>query len=151
MIIWWPGIKNWRRSMTVAWKPNWKVFNWRLHSALGFWTLLLILMWGISGVYVSYPQPFHATLDYLDPLPEEFTEDERFGDFILRWTARLHFGRFAGIPVKVLFVILGLAPSVLFITGGLMWWNRVLRPAMRRAEEPDMVRPDGLALDSRRL
>ena len=150
MVVWWPGIRNWRRSLGVRWKPNWKVFNWRLHSALGFWTLLLILLWGISGIYVSYPQPFHSALDYFDP-PNDESVDERLGDVALRWTARLHFGRFAGVPVKVLFVVLGLAPAALFVTGGLMWWNRVLRPAMRRSAESEMVRPDGLALDPRRL
>jgi uncharacterized iron-regulated membrane protein len=28
--------------------------------------------------------------------------------------------------VKVLWTIFGLAPALLFVTGGLMWWNRVL-------------------------
>jgi uncharacterized iron-regulated membrane protein len=150
LVIWWPGIKNWRRSLTVAWKPNWKVFNWRLHSALGFWTLLLVLLWGVTGIYVSYPAPFHDALDYFVPPSEDFSQ-ERLGDVILQWTARLHFGRFAGIPLKVLYVVLGLAPAVLFVSGGLMWWNRVVRPAMRRAgaAEAEVVRPDGLSLDPR--
>jgi uncharacterized iron-regulated membrane protein len=34
--------------------------------------------------------------------------------------------------VKALWVILGFAPPVLFFTGVLMWWNRVLHPAARR-------------------
>ncbi len=149
IVIWWPGVKNWRRSATVAWKPNWKVFNWRLHSALGLWTLLFVVVWGVTGLYVSYPSPFHTALDYFDPIGEDFTQ-ERLGDVILQWTARLHFGRFAGIPVKVLYVILGLAPSALFVTGAVMWWNRVLRPAIRRVEETELIRPDGLALNTRR-
>ena len=35
---------------------------------------------------------------------------------------RLHFG---GLPVKAGWVVLGLAPPTLFVTGFLMWWNRV--------------------------
>jgi uncharacterized iron-regulated membrane protein len=30
--------------------------------------------------------------------------------------------------------VLGLIPLVLFITGAVMWWNRVLRPALQRQE-----------------
>jgi uncharacterized iron-regulated membrane protein len=33
--------------------------------------------------------------------------------------------------VKWLYVILGLVPAVLFVTGAIMWWNRVLRPALK--------------------
>jgi len=48
------------------------------------------------------------------------------GDKIVRWFTYLHFGNFAGPKTKTLWVILGLAPVGLFITGVLMWWNRVL-------------------------
>jgi len=34
--------------------------------------------------------------------------------------------------VKVLWVVLGFAPVVLFGTALLMWWNRVLSPLARR-------------------
>jgi uncharacterized iron-regulated membrane protein len=48
------------------------------------------------------------------------------GDVFLRWFYYLHFGNFADWGVKALWVVLGLAPPFLFITGALMWWNRVL-------------------------
>src|SRR5262249_37424482 len=35
---------------------------------------------------------------------------------------------------KALWTVLGLIPVVLFITGAVMWWNRVLRPALQRQE-----------------
>jgi uncharacterized iron-regulated membrane protein len=37
-VICWPGIKNWRRSLTVKWNTRFARFSWDLHSALGFWT-----------------------------------------------------------------------------------------------------------------
>ena len=41
---------------------------------------------------------------------------------------RLHFGRFRTAPVwQALWVPLGLVPAAMFITGGFMWFNRVLR------------------------
>ncbi len=36
----------------------------------------------------------------------------------------LHFGKFAGLPGKLLWFVLGLAPAFLFGSGCLMWWNR---------------------------
>src|SRR5437868_11973839 len=31
LVIWWPGIKKWRRSLTLSRGVSWKLFNWRLH------------------------------------------------------------------------------------------------------------------------
>jgi uncharacterized iron-regulated membrane protein len=55
------------------------------------------------------------------------------GDKFIRWLYWLHFGNFAGNGVKALWVALGLLPSLLFVTGTIMWWNRVLSPSARRA------------------
>jgi uncharacterized iron-regulated membrane protein len=44
----------------------------------------------------------------------------------------LHFGTFGGNLTRVLWIILGLAPAVLYVSGLLMWWNRSILPAMRR-------------------
>ena len=46
--IWWPGIRNWKRSLVIDLRSNWKRLNWSLHSALGFWFLGFILLWGIT-------------------------------------------------------------------------------------------------------
>src|SRR6267378_1290367 len=59
-IIWWPGIGHWRRALTVNWKFPFARLSWDLHSALGFWGFLFVLMWGISGLYFAFPQPFNA-------------------------------------------------------------------------------------------
>jgi uncharacterized iron-regulated membrane protein len=129
-IIWWPGIKHWRGSLTVGSKENYRGFNWALHSALGFWSLAFIVMWGISGLYLSIPESFNAVADYLEPVGEP-AKTTRFGDQVLLWLSRLHFGRFAGLPVEIIWTVFGLMPAVLFLTGALLWWKRVLRPRMR--------------------
>src|SRR5262249_3335859 len=56
------------------------------------------------------------------------------GDKIVRWFTYLHFGNFAGPKTKTLWAFLGLAPVGLFVTGVLMWWNRVLRRSKAGAE-----------------
>ena len=132
-ILWWPGIMSWRRSLTIDWKRSHQRLNWSIHNAVGFWMLAFILMWGISGIYLSVPQPFGALVDYLQPLGES-SPATRTGDTALFWLARLHFGRFSGFGVKALWTVLGLAPVVLAITGVLMWWNRVVRRRPRGSE-----------------
>jgi uncharacterized iron-regulated membrane protein len=49
------------------------------------------------------------------------------GDKVLRWVYYLHFGNFAGNKTKALWAALGLLPVILFITGFIMWWNRVMK------------------------
>jgi len=50
------------------------------------------------------------------------------GDAIMAWVAPLHVGNFAGDGVRVLWMLCGLAPPLLFVTGFTMWWTRVVRP-----------------------
>jgi len=61
------------------------------------------------------------------------------GDVFLRWFYYLHFGNFGDWPVKALWVALGLAPPFLFVTGAIMWWNRVLSREARAARETPAV------------
>jgi uncharacterized iron-regulated membrane protein len=139
-IIWWPGVKTWKRSLAIVWRTSWNRFTWHLHSALGFWSLAFLIMWGVTGAYLSYPDPFNATVEYLQPLDEANPVD-RLGDTILYWFAYLHFGRFRGrIPgcasgcgstLQFVWAFIGLVPPAMFVTGAIMWWNRVVGPRKR--------------------
>lgn len=50
------------------------------------------------------------------------------------WASQVHFGTFGGPVTMVLWVLLGLAPVVLGVTGTVMWFTR---RAKRRARRPD--------------
>jgi uncharacterized iron-regulated membrane protein len=50
------------------------------------------------------------------------------GDVIMDWVAPLHVGSFGGMTIRVAWLILGLAPPLLFVTAFIMWWSRVVRP-----------------------
>jgi len=130
-VVWWPGTQNWWRSLSLSFRVGWKRFNWDLHSAMGIWTSLFILMWGITGIYAALPAPFRAIVDYFDPPKDEFL-GLRAGDRFLRLVSRIHFGTFAGrspvtVPIKVIWCVVGFVPVFLFMTGVIMWWNRVFR------------------------
>jgi len=133
-IVWWPGIESWRRSLAIHRGAGWKRFNWDLHSAIGFWTCAFSFMWGVTGIYVVYQWPFQRLVG-LFIVPDLFHPRQSLDNRILLWLTKLHFGNFGpwDWPLKIVWVILGLAPALLFVTGVIMWWNRVLRPSARQA------------------
>jgi uncharacterized iron-regulated membrane protein len=140
VVIWWPGVKTWKRSLGIVWRTSWNRFTWHLHSALGFWSLAFVIMWGLTGAYLSYPDPFNAAVEYLQPLDESNPVD-RLGDTVLYWFAYLHFGRFrgrlascgvaCGSTLQFVWALVGLIPPAMFVTGAIMWWNRVVSPRRR--------------------
>ena len=143
MIVWWPGVKTWRRSLVVHRNTGWRRFTWELHSAIGFWTFGFLVIFGVSGVYLGNPQLFQDLADRIQP-PTAANAGFRAVDQILYWIAYLHFGRVNGIGIpcsgpgfcdiatKSVWAFFGLAPAAMFVTGAAMWWNRVLRKRLRR-------------------
>src|SRR6185503_17811470 len=49
------------------------------------------------------------------------------GDVIMAWVGPLHVGNFGGMGIRFAWLILGLSPALLFVTGFVMWWTRVVR------------------------
>lgn len=54
------------------------------------------------------------------------------GPRLLHLRYPLHIGHYGGWSVRILYVLVGLTPAFLFITGCLMWWNRYSIPRRRR-------------------
>jgi uncharacterized iron-regulated membrane protein len=143
LVIWWPGVRRWRRSLTVHRGTGWKRFTWDLHSAIGFWSFAFILVFAASGIYLCFPQAIGALADRIQPVTAQ-NAGQRFVDGLLYWLAYLHFGRINGIgipcsgpgvcdqTVKATWAVFGLAPAVMFATGSIMWWNRVVRRWRRK-------------------
>jgi uncharacterized iron-regulated membrane protein len=213
LIIWWPGLGMWRRSMTVDFRRSWKRINWDLHGAVGFWSAAVLMMWAVTGIYFAFPATFKSAVNAVSPItvnraptstrrasageavpswraligraqqrmPGQFVArvvvpyNERaaflvmfspvsptplgsaelapvyldqfsgailsepphggrsLGDVVMAWVVPLHVGSFGGTGVRLLWLLLGLMPPLLFTTGLVMWWTRVLRPRWLRA------------------
>ncbi|HMB73655.1 MAG TPA: PepSY-associated TM helix domain-containing protein [Gammaproteobacteria bacterium] len=119
-ILWWPrGL--WRRSVTFSFREHGIAFLWRLHSSIGFWSLPLLLIWGVTAAYFGFPEPVEQTIDYFDPDPTDF---ERPGEGALLTLIAAHFGRFGPLPVRFIWMTAGMVPVVLFVSGFLMWLRR---------------------------
>ncbi|MGA2880566.1 MAG: PepSY-associated TM helix domain-containing protein [Bryobacteraceae bacterium] len=146
IVVWWPGIKTWRRSLTVHKNVGWQRFTWNLHSMIGFWSLGFILLFGISGVYLGNPELFQDLADRIEPLTDANART-RTVDQVTYWLAYLHVGRINGIGIpcsgpglcdatmKLLWAVFGLTPALMFVTGAVMWWNRVVRKKLRRSSQ----------------
>jgi uncharacterized iron-regulated membrane protein len=215
LVIWWPGRSKWRRSLTVDFRRQWKRVNWDLHSVIGIWTVLLVMMWAVTGVYFAFPAAFRSTVNRISPITvtraprsiqaqagraaapawralldqarrhapgqhvarvvvpsspsaaflvmfssqrptpagsadltpvylDQYTGellaqtppgDRTAGDLIMAWVAPLHVGNFGGLGVRIAWLVLGLSPPMLFVTGFIMWWTRVVRSRWMRLSQ----------------
>lgn len=130
-VIWWPGSARWRRSLTLRRSVGWRRLTWDLHSVLGSWGFLLVLMWALTGIYLSFPSTFSSLLKLLWVQGAPTSVSHSAGRAI-DWLVQLHVVRSFGPEMRACLAILGLVPAALFITGILMWWNRVLRRPLAR-------------------
>jgi len=143
LVVWWPGIRTYRRSLWVSRGMGWRGLIWHLHSAIGFWSLAFMMVFGLSGFYLAFPEAAQDWADRIEP-PTAANAGIRIVDKFTYWLAYLHFGRINGIGIpchgpgfcdqttKAVWAIFGLAPAVMFVTGAILWWNRVLRPRLRK-------------------
>lgn len=89
---------------------------------------------GSAAHFIRVADPPAASTDAPPPRRRRAPPRLSTGDKVIQWLYYIHFGNFGGWPIKVIWTILGFAPVLLFITGVIMWWNRVLSPEARRAK-----------------
>lgn len=79
LILWWPKKGFWRRALWIRKGAKGLSFNLDLHHAVGFWGMIVFLLMSISGVYLVFPETFHASVAAVlptgvnadAPLPEQ--------------------------------------------------------------------------------
>ena len=113
IVVWWPGVSRWKRSLVMKRGVGWKRFNWDLHSALGFWCFPFVLMWAVSGAYLVFQNELYAW-GVFDPWGR-----------VAFWLAQLHLGQFNEV-VQAAWVPLGLTPAILAFTGMFICCRRII-------------------------
>ncbi|HLG99130.1 MAG TPA: PepSY-associated TM helix domain-containing protein [Bryobacteraceae bacterium] len=68
LVIWWPGIRTWRRALVVDLKRGWRRINFDLHSAAGFWTLAIVSFWAVTGIYFAWPRQTFLFVNSFSPV-----------------------------------------------------------------------------------
>lgn len=131
LFIWWQGRRRWKEGLVIR-RDSPRGLYWQVHSFLGFWSLLLMFAWGLTGVYFAFPEPFNQFIDFMDGDLDDFDRPEGWLLFLID----LHFGRFGGLWSRLIWTVLGLLPAVLFFTGFVLWWRRVVRRQLRALKAP---------------
>ena len=102
----------------------------------------LIAPIGADGVYALWGKHEGAALFagqvvvHIDPytgqvLKQIDSRTQPWGLRLIVMSYSIHFGTWGGLTTRVLWLIAGLIPGALFLSGFLMWWNRVVRRKLR--------------------
>lgn len=68
LILWWRGSRRWRQGLTVRRGLGTAGTHRELHSAVGFWTSLALLMWGVTGAAFIFPVTFTNAIGWFSPV-----------------------------------------------------------------------------------
>jgi uncharacterized iron-regulated membrane protein len=83
LIIWFPQkLKHWRQGLKIKWNAGWKRVNHDLHNSLAFYSLIFLLLMGLTGPQWSfewYRTGLQKTLGTYKPkeAPKEKGGDEK--------------------------------------------------------------------------
>ena len=65
LIVWWPGLSRVGQAFVVHLDRGWRRIVWELHGAAAIWSVALLIVWAVSGIYFSFPVPFRAATENL--------------------------------------------------------------------------------------
>lgn len=129
LLLWWQGKARWYHGLVVLPRHP-RGFLWQLHNFLGFWGLLLMLAWGISGLQLGFPREFASVVRFFDDTPG----DGQGLDRALRFFRSVHFARIGeGDAVRWAWTVASLLPCLLLISGVIAWIQRLLRKRRNNA------------------
>jgi uncharacterized iron-regulated membrane protein len=57
LILWWPGVRRWAAALVINSKAGWRRLNWDLHTVIGFWTSVALIVIIFTGVDFAFPGP----------------------------------------------------------------------------------------------
>lgn len=128
LLIWWQGKRRWWEGLIIN-PSSTRSLWWQTHSFCGFWALVLMLAWGVSGFQLGFPQQMNALLEF-------FGREPSFGPSrsgVLGFFRDVHFARpgSGNSFVRWLWIIASFLPAVMFVSGFIIWWKRVVIRAFR--------------------
>lgn len=70
LVLWWRGRRHWRQGLSIRRGTRTAIFHRDLHSAVGIWTSLALLMWGVTGAAFVFPTTFTNAIGWFSPVGE---------------------------------------------------------------------------------
>jgi len=127
LVIWWQGKRRWWEGLIIV-PGSSRSMLWQLHSFLGFWFLILILSYGISGYQLGFPREMGTFLEFLGVEPGNF----RSG--VMGFFRDVHFANPGGQNpfARWAWIFATTIPAFMIISGAYLWWKRVLKPRIER-------------------
>ncbi len=122
VMIWWRGQARWFEGLQIKRKSK-RAFIWQLHSFIGFWSLFLMFAWGVSAIQIGFPEYVYPVIEWMrNDITGFIPLDES-----LRFLRRVHFARYTtGTWSNWGWIIASFLPTILFISGFILWWKRVI-------------------------
>lgn len=74
LILWWPKKGKWLSALGVAEGARGFRLYHDLHAAFGFWSLIVLLVVSISGLYLAFPRTFRDAVGTVLPIGQFFEE-----------------------------------------------------------------------------
>jgi uncharacterized iron-regulated membrane protein len=124
IVLWWQGRSRWYEGLVPWWRGSQRSLLWQLHSFLGFWTLLLMVAWGVSGFQIGFPRALGSMASVFGGAPE----DAGRGIAVLRFFRNVHFARYGegNAWANWSWIVVSFAPTLLFMSGFVVWFRRVV-------------------------
>ncbi len=109
VVLWWPRQGNFKRSVTFKFSSTGKKSHRDLHSAVGFWTLSLLLSSSITGIFLIFFKTKESSK---------------------LWHA-IHEGSVFGLWGEAVVFLTGFLPLIFALTGILLWLTKKKERAAR--------------------
>jgi len=80
LVLWWPRKGQWRRAFLIRRRARGLSLHLDLHHAAGIWTIAVLLLMSVSGVYLCFPQTVTEALSRV--LPSALGSGEPIAGFV---------------------------------------------------------------------
>jgi len=68
LVIWWPGVRQWRRGFVIDFRRDTRRVIWELHRAVGVWSVAFIALSAVTGLAFVFPAGFRAAVGRTSPI-----------------------------------------------------------------------------------
>ena len=114
----WPGWSKLIAGFKIKWNAHPKRLNFDIHKVIGFFSVAFLFSIAFTGLTLSYKELvnplIYAIVSWLAKIPNW---SNLKGEEVTGYLFSLHAGEFAGLPSRILYVFVGLAPLMLAVTG----------------------------------
>jgi uncharacterized iron-regulated membrane protein len=73
LVLWWPRKGLWRHAFWVRKGARGLRFHVEFHHVVGFWGSVILLIMGVSGLYLVFPETFRESVEVVLPTERAFS------------------------------------------------------------------------------